>query len=45
MKTKITRQTKLLDPTLTEQQLNEITEDPEKAKQLLQKKLYGTASV
>ncbi|EGR27272.1 snare domain protein [Ichthyophthirius multifiliis] len=45
LKSKTTRQTKYLDANLTEQQLNDICEDPEKVTQLFQQKLFNAPSI
>ncbi len=44
MKEKIKRQVRVIDPEIEERQLDELAEDPRKADQILQKKLYGKAS-
>ncbi|KRX05616.1 t-SNARE [Pseudocohnilembus persalinus] len=45
LKQKITRQTRYLDPNLTDEQLEEFTNDPSKAQEMLQQKLSGQASL
>lgn len=44
LKQKITRQTKFLDSSLNDEQIEDICNDPQKAAELLQQKLYGQAS-
>ena len=45
LKDKIKRQTKLVDSTLSEQQVEDICKDPQKAQELLQQKMLGGTSV
>ena len=45
LKDKIKRQTKLVDSTLSEQHVEDICKDPQKAQELLQQKMLGGTSV
>lgn len=45
LKDKVSRQARYIDNTLNDDQVDEIVNDPEKGNQLLQEKMYGTASI
>lgn len=45
MKDKVTRQVKLIDRDLTQEEVEELVADPEATQKMLQKKIYGEASI
>lgn len=45
MKNKITRQVRIIDKELTDNEVEHYVNNPEEAQQMLQKKVYGQASM